>query len=522
MKKFITFALIAAMMLTMIVVGTSAAAWDGTTASASLKGEGTEASPYLVESAADLAFLAQSVNAGTSYEGKYITQTADIDLGNKEWTPIGTGSANPFSGVYDGKNFKIEGFKITAGTNGVIGFFGYVESKGVDAGIANVNLSGAITLDNPTSDAGVGGLVAQVQKSGVSYANRFYVINCVSDVDVTITNCVKQPRVGGFAGYGFYAIFENCVNNGDVTITTTATTRVAGFVGQTNSSKYVGCVNNGNVTSTINGNQTARACGITAVITVGPAADALYTEFVSCVNNGDVVNTTGNGTTYTAGIAGDVYPASASSVRIKITNCVNTGDMKSNISTSASGSYYPHTGGIGAYFGNNNKDIYITGCVNTGSTTYVAFEGAQDRSSGLMGSIYCPDVTTEFTLQNCITTNNFHSSTWNIGYNADKTGAYRDSQFATCVENADPAVAAAAIKTITDANVPSVTKIAGFSTGYVAPPAPETTTPAPETTTPAPETTAPSNPSTGDVTSVIVLALVAACAGAVLTIKKTK
>ena len=89
MKKIITIALIAAMMLSMIVVGTSAAAWDGTSVSASLKGEGTEASPYLVESAADLAFLAKSVNDGTSYEGKYFTQTADIDLGGKEWTPIG-------------------------------------------------------------------------------------------------------------------------------------------------------------------------------------------------------------------------------------------------------------------------------------------------------------------------------------------------------------------------------------------------------------------------------------------------
>ena len=89
MKKFITFALLAAMMLTMIVVGTSAAAWDGTSVSTSLKGEGTEASPYLVESAADLAFLAKSVNEGTNYAGKYLTQTADIDLGGKEWTPIG-------------------------------------------------------------------------------------------------------------------------------------------------------------------------------------------------------------------------------------------------------------------------------------------------------------------------------------------------------------------------------------------------------------------------------------------------
>ena len=89
MKKFLTLALIAAMMLSMIVVGTSAAAWDGTTVSESLKGEGTAEKPYLIETGADLAFLAKTVNEGEAYEGKYFTQTADIDLGNKEWTPIG-------------------------------------------------------------------------------------------------------------------------------------------------------------------------------------------------------------------------------------------------------------------------------------------------------------------------------------------------------------------------------------------------------------------------------------------------
>ena len=523
MKKIITLALLAAMMLTMIVVGTSAAAWDGTTSTA-FTGEGTEASPYLIASAENLKSLQEQVAAGNNYEGKYFTQTADIDLGGKEWTPIGK-SATPFSGVYNGCGFKVTGLSITNKDTDITGLFGYVQSQGVDMGIANLTVEGAITIDAGTkTDNGIGGLVGQVQKSGVSYAKRAYIINCVSDVDITLTNCTTQPRVGGFAGYGFYAIFENCVNNGNVTVTTTATTRVAGFVGQTNSSTYKDCVNNGNVTVTINGAAVSRACGMTSVITVGPAADALYTEFISCVNNGDIVNTvTGTANAYTAGIAGDVYPASGTSVRIKITNCVNTGDLTGNTATEnpSNATYYTHTGGIGAYFGNNNKDIYITGCVNTGAIAYTSHAAAQNRSSGLMGSIYCPNVTTQFELNNCISTSTIKSGTWNIGYSVD-SGAYRDAQFATCVENADAAVAAAAIKTITDAIVPSTYKIAGFDTAYKAPAAPETTAPtAPETTAPSTPST-PSNPSTGDVTSVILLALVAACAGAVITIKKTK
>jgi hypothetical protein len=65
MKKLIAFALVLTMMLSMLVVTTSAAAWDGTTASASLKGEGTEASPYLIESAEDLKYIQVQVDAET-------------------------------------------------------------------------------------------------------------------------------------------------------------------------------------------------------------------------------------------------------------------------------------------------------------------------------------------------------------------------------------------------------------------------------------------------------------------------
>ena len=123
MKKIITIALIAAMMLTMLVANVSADAWDGTSVSESLKGEGTAASPYLVESAADLAFLAKSVNEGTTYEGKYITQTADIDLGGKAWKAIGD-NTNSFMGIYDGKGHEIKNFTYTV-VNAFAGFLGW-------------------------------------------------------------------------------------------------------------------------------------------------------------------------------------------------------------------------------------------------------------------------------------------------------------------------------------------------------------------------------------------------------------
>lgn len=53
-------------------------------------GFGIKTNPYLIEDAKDLKLLAEKVNSGETYEGKYFKQTANIDLENEpNWTPIG-------------------------------------------------------------------------------------------------------------------------------------------------------------------------------------------------------------------------------------------------------------------------------------------------------------------------------------------------------------------------------------------------------------------------------------------------
>ena len=74
MKKFLAIALTAAMLLSLALVGVSAAeAYDGSSVSASLSGAGTEADPYLIANGADLALFASAPVDGASYK-----LTADI------------------------------------------------------------------------------------------------------------------------------------------------------------------------------------------------------------------------------------------------------------------------------------------------------------------------------------------------------------------------------------------------------------------------------------------------------------
>lgn len=85
-------------------------------------GNGSKESPYLISTAEQLALLASRVSAGTNYAGKYFMLTADIDLGEHWWQPIGALANNTksklFQGTFDGQLHTISNMKIdwTSGT----------------------------------------------------------------------------------------------------------------------------------------------------------------------------------------------------------------------------------------------------------------------------------------------------------------------------------------------------------------------------------------------------------------------
>lgn len=99
----------------------------------------------------ELLAFANDVNVnGNGYSGKTVVLTADIDLGNMEWTPVGqtggNGVATYFQGRFDGKGHTISNLKITdnaydEGANYAAGFFGFVDAG--DANIVNLTIDGA-------------------------------------------------------------------------------------------------------------------------------------------------------------------------------------------------------------------------------------------------------------------------------------------------------------------------------------------------------------------------------------------
>lgn len=203
-------------------------------------GFGIKTNPYLIEDAKDLKLLAEKVNSGTTYEKTYFKQTADIDLNNEPWTPIGTvinngKDAKPFKGTFDGDGYKITNLKVTGNSNNA-GLFGYTQ----DATIKNCNVTGEVKGFND-----VGGIVGNADGKtqilscsfrgdvtgedsyigGIAGSARGTIKNCYALADVT----ARIEIAGGIAGYAYHVTIENCYYSGNVPAGNSAG-GIAGFV----------------------------------------------------------------------------------------------------------------------------------------------------------------------------------------------------------------------------------------------------------------------------------------------------
>lgn len=325
MKKLISIILTLAMILSMVAVLTvsTSAAWDGTTVSTGLNGTGTEADPYLIETAADLAYLAQTVNAGTAPAGAYYKLVNDIDLGGNEWTPIGkelttkasgTWTAAWFNGNFDGAGKTVKNFKITTSAYAA-GLFG----------IASGTISN-LTVDNAQINIGEGGAIAVglivgsvfgEQGSSLTIKNCQTTESCSINVDAVKetgdSRAYKVSWIGGLIGgqeyttYGIALTVENCVNRADVVTALngigSTNTGTGGLIGLSRELTANNCINFGDVTITYTGKTTAFAAGIIGRL-MGPT-----TNVTSAISYGNIKghNRTGGMVGAMGNTAGNVH-----------------------------------------------------------------------------------------------------------------------------------------------------------------------------------------------------------------------
>ena len=160
--------------------------WDGSTASASLRGSGTEADPYIIVSGADLNYLSNLPSG--QYCSRYYKVMADIDMGNHEMSPI-----YHLTGTFDGNGHKITNLKI-AGSGVYYGLFKEAGNSGTAAAvIKNLTLENAVINDANTNESGKLGLL-------VSYtSDKLTIEDCYVTGSITTTS-KPYMNVGGLVG----------------------------------------------------------------------------------------------------------------------------------------------------------------------------------------------------------------------------------------------------------------------------------------------------------------------------------
>ena len=233
---------------------------------------------YEIDSAADLFAFAEAVNGGKTYDGETITLTADINLKNEIWTPIGlSGDADPkFKGTFDGNDKTIYNLNVNTSliddyskTYKAAGLFGatngIIKNLTIDGAYVEHVSGGSITVNGIAVLAGSTAYGATIEnitvKNAVVKGNR-YVAGIVGYADGTIRNChvenvtlIATPdkltgsydngdKVGGIVGYTNSGIDEisGCSAN-DVDITAY---RDAGGI--------VGCITSSMPATSLSGN----------------------------------------------------------------------------------------------------------------------------------------------------------------------------------------------------------------------------------------------------------------------------
>ena len=340
--------------------------WDGSVAESFAGGKGTKDDPYQIATGSQLAYFAKRVNAeeyGEKYADTYFELTEDIDLGGKEWTPVGETVADlimggheyfVFSGNFDGNGYTIKNLTIGTETSpysgDVCGLFGATSGTIEDVVLENVSIN--YVGGNHSSGYGfrMGGALV-----GYSMGD---IVNCtIIGLDMKAGSdgsYVALNSIGGLVG----------IQDGGTTVShsrvsgkieeSTKKGNVGGFVGtlaKGSSAKYCGA----DVSVEVTGN--GRGIAVGGFVGIGNGVTTDETLIENCYATGNIT-----GAEYAGGFVGNISG-------LNISNCYAKGDV-SNCFVGAS---FLGTDAASYNYYGTVKNCYATGLVSDISSSAYAF-----------------------------------------------------------------------------------------------------------------------------------------------------
>lgn len=296
---------------------TEASVYDGTVSTA-LSGAGTETDPYLISSAADLAYL-HNATMGLSetdvYEYGIYSLTTSIYMGPEfDWVglcnlKLTTTNYAYFSGKILGNGYTIGGLQNTSEYTAIA----FISNTKTDCLVENLVLEGAFSTT--IGNARIGGAVYWAQNTvfnnvvsyvDVSAAGRYsasLIASCAATSE--IKNCESYGTVnssgincGGIAGYVAGTV-DNCINYGSVSTTGGSGDgcQTAGIAGSTKTATISNCINYGTIYSELSTNNGKGYAGIAGWVT---SSTVIY----NCGNAGHIYGGTASNAGTIAGYVG--------------------------------------------------------------------------------------------------------------------------------------------------------------------------------------------------------------------------
>ena len=254
----------------------------GGTFNTPMTGSGTETDPYQISTADQLKLFRDIVNGSngqTQNRGAYAVLTANIDLNNEPWTPIGNyteGNQIYYEGTFDGGGYTISGLNVT-GKFRCASLFGAVKG----GTIKNLTVAGNVSHNYSSTglDCHVGGIVGSALDAAT-------IENCSNNCSVTGGS---GDFIGGIAGSNINnARIIDCYNVGTITGTIIETGGVTGF----NMGTISNCSNVGTIKMLHNSNAVGEIVGNN----VGTVKNCYYLagtnlNAVGQSNNGSITKT---------------------------------------------------------------------------------------------------------------------------------------------------------------------------------------------------------------------------------------
>lgn len=297
--------------------------WDGKTVTEPADYSADAPGEVLINSAAELAWLAEQSNATNqkTFKDYTFTLTTDIDLRSHLWQQIGH-SKNGFQGTLNGNGHTVRGiYANNGGTEKYVGFINYLNRGGT---VKNLTVRGYVSGTNTTKQwYYFGGLVGCVEKSVIE--------NCNNACTLAVGGEEGNFYAGGIVGSADDTSIQSCTSDGTIKNTgNSSAVVIGGIVGNWAGGMIADAILSGNVhkgkivyTSISNG---AKIGGIAGWV------DAWGTIIVSNnVNNGEVAASSGEHVTYNTlgAIIGNLFAFSKEG-SITVSGNQNKGNISSD------------------------------------------------------------------------------------------------------------------------------------------------------------------------------------------------